>query len=148
MTKYEKAALVMREVTVGATNVPAGQLVWVFERSGGDVDVEYRGEGGRVPLDALADLPIRGPGLEQLRQLDPCFGLPSEAFESLHFDQSWMFEIRRCRAHGRRFLSDTRYGFCERIILLEDADQGTPFDIWSKYHPHSDEWLLLNGRTL
>jgi hypothetical protein len=142
-------ALTLRSVTIGRKNVAADHEVWVFGRSGSSVDVEYRGERGRVAADALAALPITGPDLEQLRQLDACFGLPDEAFESVHLDIDRYFEIVRCRAHGRRFLRDTCGGVAmyTRTILLEDTDEGSPADIWSKYHYLSDNWLSLLGRT-
>jgi len=143
-------ALTLRAITVGRKEVPADREVWVFGRSDGAADVEFRGERGRVPNDALVALPVKGPGLAALRALDACFGLPDEAFETEHDGGQRLFTILRCRAHGQRFLRDTRgtVGLYDRTTLLDASDSGAPIDIWSKYHFVSDPWLVLQGRTL
>lgn len=98
----------------------------------------------------LCPHPVRGPGLQALRQLDTCFGLDDEAFESEYVDQDWYFEILRCKAHGRRFLRDIRgsSALYSRLTLLREEDAGSPKDIWSRYHSLPDSQLLLCGRTL
>jgi hypothetical protein len=51
--------------------VPAYTLVWVRGRSGGQAEIEHRNRCGRVPEDALAAHPVKGPPLEALRRRNP-----------------------------------------------------------------------------
>jgi hypothetical protein len=151
MTKSEPTqALTLRPITVGRKSVPADSLVWVLRRMGTTAEVEIQDERGTVPADALVDYPAAGPGLDRLRALDPCFGLPDEAFDNEHLDPRYYFTIVRCRAHGRRFLRDVRggIGMYEVLTLLDESDQGSPFEIWTRYHNRSHAWLMWQGRTL
>src|SRR5262249_47378771 len=138
-------ALTLRPITVGRRSVPADEIVWVFGRSGGTADVEYKNERGTVAADALVAYPVPSPGLDRLRALDACFGLPDEAFEREHIDDRNYFEIVRCRAHGRRFLRDTRgtIAWYQRLTLLDESDDGDPAHVWARYHRMSDSWLML-----
>ena len=150
MASDPEKAVTLRSVSVGGKSIPAYAEVWVFGRADGHAEVEYRGHRGRVAEDILCAYPVRGPALETLRRLDPCFGLDDDAFVSEHIDQDSYFEVLRCTAHQRRFLRDTRgtIGLYSRLTLLRDDDDGSPQDIWSKYHRMADAELLLAGRTL
>ncbi len=150
MANDPEKAVTLKPVSVGGKSVPAYAEVWVLSRADGHAEVEYRGKRGRVADDILSAYPVRGPALETLRRLDPCFGLGDDAFVSEHIDQDSYFEILRCKAHQRRFLRDTRgtIGWYSRLTLLLDDDDGSPQDIWSKYHWMAEAELLLAGRTL
>jgi hypothetical protein len=143
-------AVTLVSLTLDGKTVQAYEIVWVLNRSGGQAEIEHRDRRGRVAESVLVPYPVKGPGIEVLRQLDPCFGLGPEAFTDEHRDQERYFTILRCKAHGRRFLDDTRGGFAmySRLTLLLEDDDGSPRDIWSKYHGMSDSQLLLEGRTL
>ena len=143
-------ALTLRSVNVPGLSVPADTLVWVLRREPGWAHVEHGDRQGRVSQDALAPYPVQAPTVEQLRSLDPCFGLPEDSFEREHIDRENFFEILRCRAHGQRFLRDTRgtVASCTRLTLLQDTDDEDPNEVWMRYHRLSDAWLLLQGRTL
>jgi hypothetical protein len=145
-----KPALTVRPIKLDGKFVPAYERVWVWSRSGGYAEVEFREQRGTVPEDALLPYPVRGPELQVLRQLDPCFGLADEAFECEHIDRESFFEILRCKAHGRRFLRDTRgmIGWYSMLTLLHEDEEGSPKDIWSRYHLMPDSQLLLDGRTM
>lgn len=112
--------------------------------------IEYRRWRGLVPVTALARYPIESPSLDELRALDPCFGLAEDAFVVEHADAARYFEIVRCRAHGRRFLRDTRgtVGWYTVLTLLRDDERGPPADIWRRYHSLDDGLLRLEGRSL
>lgn len=148
--KDPEQALTLRPVTIGSKTLPAGERVWVWGRSSGFADVERGDHRGKVPEDALTAYPVEPPSLDALRKLDACFGLPDVAFECEHIDHDRYFEIVRCKAHGRRFLRDVRGGILmyTRLILLTDADTGSPLDIWKKYHWIADSLLTREGRTL
>lgn len=117
--------------------------------TGSTLEVEYRDRRGTIPADALVAYPVKGPTVEELRKLDLCFGLSDDAFDVEHRSQEHFYAILRCRAHGRRFLRDTRGSFAwySRTTLLRDDDDGPPDDIWAKYHWKSDSWLMLEGRS-
>jgi hypothetical protein len=98
-------ALTIRDVDVGGKLVGADNVVWVHARSDGEAEVEFRGRRGRIRADAIVPYPVKGPELADLRELDPCFGLPPEAFEVEHHNDAFQYELLRRRAHGRRFLA-------------------------------------------
>ena len=143
-------AITVREVEFDGQVVPAHTVVWVWGKSGGDAQIEWRRWRGLVPVTALVRYPVDGPPLEELRKLDACFGLPEHAFEVIHADGANYFELVRCRAHGQRFLRDTRgtIGWYSVLTLLEDDDRGSPEDIWRRYHSRDDSLLRLEGRSL
>lgn len=93
---------------------------------------------------------VKRPELEDLRKLDPCFGQPDEAFETEHLSAEHYFELLRCRAHGRRFLRDVRgsVAMYTTLTLLQEDEEGTPDEIWTRYHSKSHSRLMLEGRTL
>ena len=142
-------ALTLRPITVGRQSVPADTLVWVLGRSGDLAEVEFKDERGFVAEDALVPHPVPRRDLEALRLLDACFGLPDDAFTCEHHDERY-FRILSCKAHGRRFLEDVRGGIAMygRLTLLEESDDGSPGEIWARYHSVSDDWLNLQGRSL
>jgi hypothetical protein len=141
-------ALTIRDVQIDGKLVAADNIVWVHARTGGQAEVEHRGRLGRIPADAIVPYPVKGPDLEEVRQLDACFGLPKEAFEVEHHSDAY-YELLRCRAHGRRFLEDVRgtVGLYTTLTLLDDDEAGSPDEIWRRYHAQSDSWLALARRT-
>lgn len=149
MAKDPEKAVTLHSVTSGGKTIPAYTVVWVMSRDSGSAEIEYRGGRARISERHLAAYPVKGPGLEVLRQLDSCFGLDDSAFEREHIDHERYFEVVRCKAHQSRFLRDTRgtIGMYSRLILLR-ADDGDAAEAWSKYHAISDAELLLDGRTL
>jgi hypothetical protein len=143
-------ALTIRPVTLESKAVPVHSLVWVWSRAVGQAEIEFRDRRGRVPEEALVPYPVKPPDLEVLRRLDSCFGLEDSAFEREVLDRERYFEIVRCRAHGARFLRDTRgtFAWYTRVTLLRDTDEAAPEDLWSRYHAMPEAALLLEGRTL
>jgi hypothetical protein len=143
-------AFTIKPVTLGNKNVPPYTIVWVLKRSGEIVEIEFKEKHGPVPADSIIPYPVKGPGLESLKRLDPCFGLSDEAFIVEHSDSGYLFEILRCKEHGRRFLRDTRGGIAmyTTLTLLLESDDDKPKEIWKKYHYISDSLLRLQGRTL
>jgi hypothetical protein len=143
-------AITIRDVEIAGKPVVADQVVWVHGRTGDFAEIEYRNARGRIRADAIVSYPVKGPGLEELRKLDPCFGLPDDAFESEHVSADHYYERLRCRAHGRPFLRDTRgtIAMYSTLTLLKDDEEGGPDDIWARYHGKSDSKLMLEGRTL
>ena len=143
-------AITIRDVDVGGRHVAADQIVWVHARKDGYAEVEYRDRRGRVPLDAILPYPVRGPRLEDLQKLDSCFGSSDEAFAIEHHSYEHWYRMLRCRAHGRRFLEDTRGTIASysTTTLLNDDEEGEPDEIWARYHWKSHSWLMLEGRTL
>lgn len=129
--------------------MPADQLVWVLRADSDRAEVEFKGERGHIRLDCLASYPIPRPTLEQIRKMDPCFDLPETAFATDYLDETRFFALVRCKAHGRRFLRDTRggVGMYTLTTLLEPGDDGAPAEIWAKYHSCSDSWLFHQGRS-
>ena len=90
------------------------------------------------------------PSLDQLRELDPCFGLGEDAFEGQVVNHSWMFRIFRCKAHGRHFIG-VMYGgigMWERVTLLEPGEEGDPKRAFDRYIAMSDDDLNRLGRSL
>ena len=150
MASDPEKAVTLRSVSVGGKSIPAYAEVWVLSRADGHAEIEYRDNRARVADDILSAHPVRGPALETLRSLDPCFGLDDDAFASEHIDQDHYFEVLRCKAHQRRFLRDTRgtIGWYSRLTLLGDGDDGSPRELWSKYHGMAEAELILAGRTL
>jgi hypothetical protein len=144
-----KRVLTIRDVEIDGVSVRADELVWMHGEKGDSIEVEYRDHRGRIPADAVVPYPVRGPALEELRKLDPCFGLPDEAFVVEHMRHEHLYELLRCRAHGRRFLRDTRgtFAWYSLTTLLRDEDDGPPDDLWARYHWMSDSRLMLEGRT-
>lgn len=143
-------AITLHEVEIDGQVLPARTVVWVWGKSGGEAQIEWKRWRGLVPVTALARYPVESPPLEVLRELDGCFGLPEVAFEVVHADATNYFEIVRCRAHGRRFLRDTRgtVGWYSVLTLLRDDDRGSPEEIWRRYHARDDSLLRLEGRSL
>jgi hypothetical protein len=140
-------AMLVRPVAVGGRELAPGTPVWCH-RSATGVEIEHHGKRARVDADAVVDAPVRGASLDQLRELDACFGLPPEAFEVEHEDTTSYYSIARCK-HGRRFLRDLRGGAAmyETTTLLDDSDDGPPGAIWRRYHAMPIDWLLYLGRT-
>jgi len=143
-------AITLRAVEVGGKHVAADEVLWVHARKDGHAEVEYRGRRGRVPLDAILPYPVRGPRLEELQKLDACFGSSDEAFTIEHDSAEHWYRIIQCRAHGRRFLRDMRgtIGLYWTTTLLNDDEEGSPDEIWARYHGKSHGWLMLEGRTM
>ncbi len=143
-------AMTLVEVDIEGRSLPPHTVVWVWGKSGGQAQIEYRRWRGLVPVTALTRYPVDGPTLEELRKLDPCFGLPDEVFDAVERDDRNYFEILRCRAHGRRFLRDTRgtIGWYSIVTLLDEDDRRTPEEIWRRYHSMDDGELRLAGRSL
>lgn len=139
----------MRRVEIAGKELGPDQVVWVHARGSSAAEVEYRGRHGRIPLDAIVPYPVKGPGLVQLRELDGCFGEPDEAFVVEHQSAEHLYEILRCRAHGKRFLRDTRgtIAWYSTLTLLGDDEDEPPDAIWARYHGKSNGWLMLEGRT-
>jgi hypothetical protein len=150
MASDPEQAVTLEAVSLGGKTIPAHTVVWVWSRANGHAEIECGEKRGRVAEDVLSPYPVKGPGVERLRRLEPCFGLDDDAFVRDHLDQEHYFELLRCKAHGARFLRDTRgtVGWYSRLTLLRDDDVGNPGDIWSKYHGMSETELLLEGRTL
>jgi hypothetical protein len=148
MTEPQQA-LTIRDVDIGGRRVPPDQVVWVHRRGSGYVDVEYRGARGKVLEGALVPYPVPRPPLEELQQIEPCFGLADEHFEVECRSQEHYYEILRCRAHGRRFLRDARgtHAWYSTTTLLDEDEEGEPDDIWARYHWRSDSWLMHEKRT-
>ena len=127
-------AMTVREVEIEGKRLPSHTVVWVWRKCEGQARIEYEQWRGLVPL----------------RKLDPCFGVPDEAFDVVHADSANDFEIVRCRAHDRRFLRDTRgsIGWYTVLTLLRGDDRGSPEEIWRRYHALDDSLLRLEGRSL
>lgn len=143
------AGLVVRPAALGGRELRPDTYVWVWAVTDREVEIEYRNQRGLVPRDAVVSTPVTRPSLEVLRQLDPCFGLDRDAFVIEHEDPRWFF-LLRCKAHGRRFLSDARGGIAqyERVTLLEDSEANDTEGVWRRCHAMSDDYLNLLGRTL
>lgn len=143
-------AMTLVEVEIEGKAIPAHTVVWVWGKSGGQAQIEYRRWRGLVPVTALTRHPVDGPSLEALRKLDPCFGLQDDAFDVVVRDDHNYFEILCCRAHGRRFLRDTRgtIGWYSTVTLLGEGERGTPEEIWRRHHFLDDGELRLAGRSL
>lgn len=142
--------LTTRDIELDGVRVAADEIVWVHTRTSEFVEIEHRDRHGKVPADAVVPYPVKGPGLEALRQLDACFGLTDDAFTAEHVSAKHCYTLVRCRAHNRRFLQDLRGGIAmyTLLTLLEDDEPADPDAIWSKYHSVSDSRLRLLGRTL
>ncbi|MBK7974951.1 MAG: hypothetical protein IPK07_17265 [Deltaproteobacteria bacterium] len=143
-------AMTVREVEIEGKRLPSHTVVWVWGKCEGQARIEYERWRGLVPITALTRYPIESPPLEELRKLDPCFGVPDEAFDVVHADSANDYEIVRCRAHDRRFLRDTRgsIGWYTVLTLLRGDDRGSPEEIWRRYHALDDSLLRLEGRSL
>ncbi|MFN7952358.1 MAG: hypothetical protein U0610_11585 [bacterium] len=142
-------AMTVREVEIDGKRLPPHTVVWVWGKSAGQAQIEFKKWRGLVPVTALVRYPVESPPLEELRKLDGCFGMPDEAFEVVHRDDVHCFELLRCRAHGRRFLRDTRgtIGWYSIVTLLRDDERGAPEDLWRRYHAQDDSELRLAGRS-
>jgi hypothetical protein len=149
MTELERA-LTVREIEIDGKSVRLDEIVWVHRRGTHHADVEYRGRCGRVPASAIVQYPVPAPPLEELRQLDSCFGLGDAHFELECRSSEHYYEILTCRTHGRRFLRDVRgtSAWFSTTTLLEEDEEGTPDEIWSRHHGKSHSWLMLERRTL
>jgi hypothetical protein len=145
-----KQGLTIRELELDGAHIAADEVVWVHSRTNQLVEIEHRNRHGKVPADAVVPYPVKGPDIETLRRLDPCFGLTDDAFEAEHVSAKHCYTLVRCRAHRRRFLQDLRGGIAmfTLLTLLEDNEPGAADEIWSKYHSISDSRLRLLGRTL
>ncbi len=145
-----KRALTICHVRLRDKELPPDTLIWVHGESDQYWEVEYQDRRGKIPRNAAVPYPVKGPSLAKLKRLDSCFGLEDDAFVLEHLSKESYYEILRCRAHGRRFLRDTRggIGMYTVLTLLEDDEEGSPDDIWARYHWKSDSWLSLEGRTL
>jgi hypothetical protein len=121
----------------------------VHRRGAGYAEVEYRGIRGRIREDTVVPYPVPRPDLAELRQLDPCFGLPDEHFELECRSNEHYCEILKCRAHGRRFLRDVRgtSAWYSTTTLLDEDEDGEPDAIWSRHHGKSHSWLMHEKRT-
>jgi hypothetical protein len=141
--------VLIRDACIGRYSLPADTPVWIVGARGESLEVEYRDAHGVLPTSHVAESPVRRPTEAQLRSLDPCFGLPEDAFTKVHVDPENLFAIERCNAHGMLFLRDTRgsIGLYERITLLKPEESDDWVTIWSRYHQTSDDWLNLQGRT-
>jgi len=150
MSSDPERAVTLKPIDLGRTTVPAYSEVWVLSRANGQAEIEYQDQRGRVTESVLSSYPVKKTELETLRRLDSCFGLKDEAFVCEYSDYNRFFEILKCKAHQRLFLRDTRgtIAWYVRLTLLRDDDDGSPTDIWSKYHEMSDAELLLAGRTV
>jgi len=138
--------MLVRPVTVGGRELPAGTPVW----SHGGGDIEHRDQHARVDASAFVTLPVRAPSLDAVRALDACFGLGPDAFEIEHADDASYWSIARCKAHGRRFLRDMRGGVAmyESTTLVEDAERDDdPETLWRRYHAMPIDLLFHLGRT-
>ena len=147
-----KKGITLRDVQVGTKQVSADSPVWILADATGRsdvVEVEYKGQRGFVPRESVAFSPVPAASLVALRELDACFGGAPELFETEQQDDARYFSVRRCKAHGRRFLHDMQGGIAmyERITLLDADDSATPEDVWAKYHGRSTDFLSSLGRT-
>lgn len=144
-----KRALTIRRVQVGGKELPPDTLLWVHGKHGDYLEVEYGDRRGRISPTAVVSYPVAGPSLTELKLLDSCFDLPDTAFQVEHQSREHLFELLRCRAHGRRFLRDVRgeLAMYSALTLLEDNEEGAPDEIWARYHWKSHSWLMLEGRT-
>jgi hypothetical protein len=145
-----KRFLTLHSISLGNKTITADEVVWVIKQSMDSCEIEYKGLCGIVSNSALTEYPVPRPSVDKLREHDLCFGLSESAFTTEHIDADLYFSIIRCKAHGRRFLVDVRGGIAmyEVTTLLEDDDDGSPREIWSKYRSMSVSWLFLKGRTL
>jgi hypothetical protein len=112
----------------------------------GRVLVEHGGSSALVPADVLLDCPIAAPSRAQLEELDPCFYSEPDAFVEEHDGSARWYRLLRCKAHGRRFLEETRgsVGIYTRLIAI-DATEESPDEIWRRYNAMSDDWLSHLG---
>ncbi|HEY3667299.1 MAG TPA: hypothetical protein VGL19_14930 [Polyangiaceae bacterium] len=145
-----KRGITVVTVQVGSRQVSEDSQVWVWDSDESLLEIECRGQRGRVPRSAVAFSPVPAPTLAVLQRLDACFGGASELFEVEHQDPTRYFSIERCKAHQRRFLRSSRGGVAmyERLTLLEERDDGAPDDVWNRYHAMSNNWLNWLGRSL
>lgn len=137
-----------RDVELAGRHVKEGEEVWVHRRGESWVEIEHRGHQGRVPLGAVSDKALSGPTLEDLRRLDACFGLADDAFTREHLDREQYFEIRKCMAHGRRFLWAVGPRWTTIVTLLAEDDPTDPSAAYAHYHPRTERWHQRLGRTL
>jgi len=145
-----KRGITVVAVQVGARQVSEDSQVWVWEDSDSLLEIECRGQRGRVSRDTIAFSPVRAPALAELQQLDACFGGAATLFEVEHQDDARYFSIEHCKAHQRRFLRATRgsVAMYQRLTLLDERDDEAPDQIWSRYQARSDNWLNWQGRSL
>lgn len=137
--------LIVKDVATPQRDFRADTIVWVHDRAGARVDIEYKSRFYVIPADAVVPVPVPAPPDAALLALDPCFLSPESAFEAVHRSENY-FRLLRCRAHGRIFLEDYRGGIAEyrRLIFIQEPD-APPERLWEKYHHYSDDWLNYQG---
>jgi hypothetical protein len=147
--KHPKRGLLVLPAEVGGHSLVADTYVWILGSDGVHARIGYRDCFGTVRLAAVVETPVPAPSIEQLRDLDPCFGLEPGAFEGEVVYYEWMYRIFRCKAHGRHFIG-VMYGgigMWERVTLLEPGEETNPKAAYDRYIAMSNDWLNLMGRS-
>ncbi len=141
--------MLVEPLSLGGRSLRAGTYVWLFGRGPDGCEVEFEDRRHRVPCAALVESPVPRPPLAELRRLDPCFGLPDQAFDEVAAEQ-FSYRYLRCKAHGQLFLEDWRGGIADyvRLIFVGDLGDRSFADAWIRFHRIPDDLLNFRGIAL
>jgi len=130
-------------IVVGSSSINGSSHAWLLEKDEQRSVIEFNNKRYAIPNDSYCSSPVPAPDGDVLERLDSCFLKPMDHFEAIVSSKENYYRILKCREHGKFFLEDYRGGIAmyHRLIFLGESLDGTPSQIWKRFHAVSDDEL-------